>query len=70
MKDTTEILMGIMAEFEKPGRAFDLKHFASKDFFITGEETTEDLKAKIGTLTRELYKPKIIKQSYKMKYLN
>lgn len=56
MKDTPEILMGIMAEYEKPGRAFDLKHFASKDFFITREETVEDLKAKIGALTRELYK--------------
>lgn len=41
---------------DETGRAFDLKHFASKDFFITREETTEDLKAKIGALTRELYK--------------
>lgn len=56
MKDTIEILMGIMAEFEKPGKAFNLKHFANKEFYITGEESYEDLKAKIGALTRELYK--------------
>lgn len=56
MKDTTEILMGIMAEYEKPDRAFYLKHFANKEFYITREETAKDLKAKIGALTRELYK--------------
>lgn len=41
---------------DKTGRAFNLKHFANKEFYITGEETYEDLKAKIGALTRELYK--------------